>query len=84
VIGISVDSEAKNAAMARSLELRFPVLSDPQRIVCRRYGVMIPVIRLANRVTFVIDKHGTIRSIQRGAAAMQPENAYVSCSILRK
>jgi thioredoxin-dependent peroxiredoxin len=82
VIGISVDSQAKNAAFARTLGLSFPVLSDPQRVVSRTYGVMIPVIRLAKRVTFVIDREGAIKSIQRGEEAMHPRNAYAMVSHL--
>jgi peroxiredoxin len=84
VIAISVDSPSKNAAFADALGLKFPVLSDPQRLVSRRYGVLIPLLRLAKRVTFVIAKDGTIESIQRGQDAMQPEKAYASCMTLKQ
>jgi thioredoxin-dependent peroxiredoxin len=80
VLGISVDGAAKNKAFAQSLGLTFPVLSDSQRTVSREYGVLIPVIRLAKRVTFIINKDGVILSIQRGGEAIDPNNAYASCS----
>ncbi len=79
VIGISVDSEAKNKAFAGSLGLSFPVVSDPHRTVSRLYGVLMPVIRWAKRVTFIINKDGVIQSIQRGEEAIDPNKAYATC-----
>lgn len=79
VIGISVDGPAKNKAYAESLGLTYPILSDNDRTVSREYGVLIPLIRLAKRVTFVIDQHGIIQSIQRGSEAMDPGNSFTTC-----
>jgi peroxiredoxin len=83
VIAVSVDGQTKNGAFARALGLTFPVLSDPQRIVSRDYGVLIPVLRFANRVTFVIDKEGVIQSVESGGEAIDPANAYAACSALK-
>ncbi|MGH9404160.1 MAG: redoxin domain-containing protein [Terriglobia bacterium] len=80
VISISVDSPAKNKAYAESLKLSYPVLSDNRRTVCREYGVLMPVIRLAKRVTFVVDKQGAIQSIQRGSDAMDPGKSLAACA----
>ncbi|MGH9407153.1 MAG: redoxin domain-containing protein [Terriglobia bacterium] len=79
VIGISVDRPEKNKAYAESLGLTFPILSDNHRSVSRQYGVLMPLIRLAKRVTFVIDKQGKVQSIQRGGEAMDPEKALAAC-----
>lgn len=79
VIGISVDSPAKNKAYAESLKADYPILSDRDRSVARTYGVLMPIIRLAKRVTFVIDPHGIIQSIQRGSEALDPENSLAAC-----
>jgi peroxiredoxin len=84
VIGISVDSPAKNKAYAESLRLTYPILSDYHRTVCREYGVLMPVIRLAKRVTFVVDKQGLIQSIQRGGHAMDPENSLSACALANR
>jgi peroxiredoxin len=81
VIGISVDKAAKNKAYAESLGLTFPILSDPHRTVSRQYGVLMPVIRWAKRVTFIINKEGIIQSIQRGEEAIDPNRAYAACSL---
>lgn len=79
VIAVSVDSPAKIKAYAESIKAAYPVLSDQRRAVSRSYGVLMPVIRLAKRVTFVIDPQGVIQSIQRGSEAMDPENSLAAC-----
>jgi thioredoxin-dependent peroxiredoxin len=72
VIGISVDSRAKNKAFARELGITFPILSDEAKTVSRQYGVLMPVIRLAKRTTFLIDEQGIIRAIWKGREAADP------------
>ena len=80
VIGISVDSQARNKVFAEQLGVKFPILSDEQKTVSREYGVLIPLIKLASRTTFVIDKQGVIQSIQKGGLAIDPENAQQACN----
>ena len=82
MIGISVDGWEKNKAFARDLGVKFPILSDETKAVSRSYGVLIPLIRLASRTTFIIDKEGTIQSIQKGGEAIDPENAQQVCGKL--
>lgn len=82
MVGISVDSPAKNKAFAESLGLTYPVLSDPKRTASREYGVLMPLVRLAKRVTFLIDKNGIIQEIQPGGEAIDPNNALETCSLL--
>lgn|GEM_PF-939577 len=82
MIGISVDSRAKNKAFAEQLGVTYPILSDEQKTVSREYGVLMPLIRLASRTTFVIDKRGTIQSIRKGGEALDPQKAEQSCSLL--
>lgn len=81
VLGVSVDSPVKNKAYAESLGVEYPILSDHDRSVARAYGVLMPLIRLAKRVTFVIDPQGVIRSIQRGSEAMDPANSLAACAL---
>lgn len=76
-----MDKPEKNREFAESLGATFPILSDPRREVAKRYGVLIPVIRMAKRVTFVIGKDGVIRAIQRGDEAMDPRCALASISL---
>ncbi len=83
VIGIGVDSQAKNRAFAQQLGIKFPILSDEQKTVSKQYQVLIPFIRLARRTTFVVDKEGIIRNIQKGGEAVDPNNALQACSVKR-
>ena len=82
VIGISVDPASRNKAFAADLGLKFPVLSDESKAVTKQYGVLYPLIRVAKRVTFVIDREGVIRSIQEGGEAADPQKAAGTCSLL--
>lgn len=72
MIGISVDGPEKNKAFAESLRAAYPIVSDSDRAVSRAYGVLIPILRLAGRTTFVVDRQGVIQSIYRGKEAVDP------------
>ena len=60
VFGVSVDSHWSNAAFARSLGVRFPLLSDWQREASTAYGVLIPDKGYSGRASFLVDKQGRI------------------------
>lgn len=60
----SVDSAETNARFAASLELDYPILSDPTRDVAQAYGVLSPS-GFASRWTFYIDVDGRILAIDR-------------------
>lgn len=81
MIGISVDSREKNKKFAESLGVKFPILSDEDKKVSKAYDVLIPILRWANRVTFVIDKQGVIRQIIKGEEAIDPSGALHVCSL---
>ena len=83
MIGISVDSRAKNKAFANELGATYPILSDEQKTVSRAYGVLMPIIRLDSRTTFVIDKRGTIQSILKGSQALDLAGAGQACSLIQ-
>ena len=64
--GASVDSPEKNAEFAKSLDLDFPVLSDPTKDTARAYGVLAPS-GFASRWTFYIGPDGKLLAIDKGA-----------------
>ena len=66
--GASVDSPEKNAEFARSLDLDFPILSDPSKVVARAYGVLAPS-GFASRWTFYIARDGRIAKIDKDVHA---------------
>jgi peroxiredoxin Q/BCP len=59
----SVDDADTNKRFAESLELKYPILSDPDKKVATTYGVLNPAGAFARRWTFVIDDQGIIRAI---------------------
>jgi peroxiredoxin Q/BCP len=61
VIGISSDSESSHKAFAEKYNLPFTLLSDRGGKVRASFGVPATLGMLPGRVTYVIDKQGTIR-----------------------
>jgi peroxiredoxin Q/BCP len=61
VIGVSSDSVARHEAFAGRHELPFTLLSDQGGRVRKSYGVPAVVGLIPGRVTYVIDRQGTVR-----------------------
>ena len=61
VIGVSSDSVGKHASFAGKYELPFTLLSDQGGRVRKSYGVPATLGVLPGRVTYVIDRDGTVR-----------------------
>ena len=65
VIGVSTDTFFALKAWADAQHLSFPLLSDYNKNVIAKYGVvnpdMIGLHNIARRATFVIDRNGIIR-----------------------
>jgi peroxiredoxin len=65
VLGITVDTFFALKAWADSQSLTFPLLSDFNKDVIRKYGVvnpdMIGLKDISKRATFVIDRAGVVR-----------------------
>ena len=84
VVAISTDFTPTLAHWKKELNVTYTMLSDHMRKVSELYGVLIPQMGIANRVTFVVDTDGKIADIQEGAAALDPTGAETSCSRLKK
>jgi peroxiredoxin Q/BCP len=67
----SVDSVEENTRFAASEKADFPLLSDTDKSVATRYGVLHSR-GMANRWTFYIDKNGRVAYIDR---AVNPETS---------
>lgn len=65
VVGISIDSLWSHKAFAESLGIKFPLLSDFNKEVSRKYGVLYEDLRglrgVSKRSVFVVDRAGVIR-----------------------
>jgi hypothetical protein len=83
LVGISVDSPERNAAMIEKLELPFPILSDPDRS-----GAITPFEvadekderKIARPATVIIDAAGkeVFRFVSRDFADRIPEDAVIA------
>jgi peroxiredoxin Q/BCP len=68
---------------SKELGAEFPMLSDHDREVSKRYGVLNEKAGIANRTTFVIDQDGKIVNIEEGNSAIDPTGAVTACSRLK-
>jgi peroxiredoxin Q/BCP len=63
VIGVSLDSVESHKKFSEKYNLPFAILSDSGKETAKAYGVLGIGGLLAKRVTFIIDKNGTIAHI---------------------
>ena len=63
VIGVSSDSVDKHAAFADHHKLPFTLVSDDKGQIRKSYGVPSTLGVLPGRVTYVIDRTGTVRHV---------------------
>jgi thioredoxin-dependent peroxiredoxin len=61
VIGVSSDSADKHAAFAGKHSLPFTLLADRGGKIRKLYGVPATLGLIPGRVTYVIDRQGTVR-----------------------
>lgn len=61
----SCDTPEVNAKFAKSLDLDYPILSDPERKVAEAYGVVTAERRNPQRWTFYIGQDGKIINIDK-------------------
>ncbi len=61
----SVDEPQKNADFAKSLDLDFPILSDPSKRTAEAYGVVHPARAVAERWTFYIGSDGKVKAVDK-------------------
>jgi len=83
VLAISTDFTPTLDHWKKELHADFPMLSDHMRKVSEQYGILIPQLGIANRVTFVVDTDGKIVSIQEGKEALDPTGAETACSRIK-
>jgi thioredoxin-dependent peroxiredoxin len=63
ILGVSADDVKSHAAFSEKYHLPFPILADPGHAIIDAYGVRMPVMGIAKRVTFIIGRDGVIREI---------------------
>ncbi len=82
VAGISVDPPRNNARMVGKLRLAFPLLSDPEGEISRRYGLWDAEEGVATPAVVVVDQSGEVRYLYTGSdPADRPEDEEVFAAI---
>lgn len=85
-----MDSPPANAAFAKQIGIKFPLLSDMNHKMLTSYGILKTYdvqgegYQWAQRANIVIDKEGIIRHIEEGDSAVNPNNAVAICTDLHK
>jgi peroxiredoxin 2/4 len=74
VLGISTDSPFSHENWAKSVGIsHYPLLSDVQRTAAKDYGVYWPDWNANSRATFLVDKTGKIRFIEKYGKGELPD-----------
>lgn len=70
VLAINQESMQSHAGFCDSSNLKFPLLSDPTKNVCKSYLALMFGGLLVDRTVYILDKQGIIRYAQRGKPAI--------------
>ncbi len=74
VLGISTDSPFSHENWAKAVGIsRYPLLSDVHREVARAYGVYWPDWNANVRATFIVDRQGVVRFVERYQKGQLPD-----------
>ena len=85
-----MDSPAANAAFAKQINIKFPLLSDMNKKMLSAYGILKGYdmqnqsFEWAQRANIVIDKNGMVQHIEEGDSAVNPNTALSVCTDLHK
>ncbi|MBI2390902.1 MAG: peroxiredoxin family protein [Deltaproteobacteria bacterium] len=63
MVGVSSDSLPTQCEFAQAHGVRFPMIADPDRAIARAYDVLFTFLPIAHRVTYVLDRRGTIAGV---------------------
>jgi peroxiredoxin len=84
VIGVSADDQATADRFRESLDLPYPLVGDPEGAILKAWGVRIPVVGVARRVTFVVGRDGRISHRYESNLAAESHVAEACAFVARK
>ena len=74
VLGISTDSPFSHDNWAKSVGIsHYPLLSDMHRSVAKDYGVYMADMNINSRATFIVDKTGKVRYVEKHGKGELPD-----------
>jgi peroxiredoxin Q/BCP len=81
VVGISTDDVATQKKFRDENQLPFPLLSDADGKVAKKYGGTVAILGFAHRATFVVGQDGIVKEIVTGNDAINPTGAIAACPL---
>jgi peroxiredoxin len=63
IIGISADKFDQQCRFATDNKTPFPLVGDEDKRICEAFGVLWPLIKIPQRITFVLDEEGVVRAV---------------------
>src|SRR5262249_54967597 len=63
VIGISADKFDEQCRFATDNKTPFPLVGDADNRICAAYGVLWPLIKIPQRITFIVDEEGVVQAV---------------------
>ncbi len=54
IVGVSTDDLRTQCDFANATRTPFPIVPDPEQVICTAYNVLWPVMNVARRVTFIV------------------------------
>ncbi len=75
ILGVSADDAKSHKAFAEKYHLPFKLVADADHAIIDAYGVKMPLLSMAKRTTFILDKDGVVRKVFEGVtpATHEPE-----------
>jgi peroxiredoxin Q/BCP len=63
VIGISADKFDAQCRFANDNKLPFALVGDEDKRICEAFGILWPLIKLPQRITFIVDEQGIVQAV---------------------
>ena len=79
MVAISTDDAATLKRFKAELKLPYPLLSDVGGKVAGQYVGLVPVVGVAKRANFVVEKDGRVKEVIEGGDAVDPSAAVAAC-----
>ena len=81
LLAVSTDDAESLTKFKDSLKAPFAFVPDPEAKLSELYDVKMPVMKMANRYTFVIGEDRKVLKVDSGKDAIDPNGAIASCPL---
>jgi peroxiredoxin len=66
IVGVSTDKLDTQCRFASEMKTPFPLIADPTKKIAQGFGVLFPLVGIARRVTFVLNRERRVLAIFSG------------------